>query len=503
MYSSFGTHLRKLLPVCLLLLSAAGQAQPLNNEWIDYGKTYYKFKVGRNGLYRIGQPVLQANGLGSVNAPNFQLWRNGEQVPVFTSVAAGPMAASDFIEFYGMMNDGKPDKVLYEVAANQLNERVSLETDSSTYFLTYSPELTGLRYTSAANNVAANTLAPQPYLMYTEKFDFKEQINRGLADPSPGEYIYSSSYDVGEMVGSSEIYPNNNPNYVPPFVYTQQFYPYPGGGNATVKVAAMGTAPNLRTVDFLINNTTLGSMSLLTFEAKSQTYSNVPLSSIPNGAGTYKVKNLCANLNDRVVVSYIDITYPRLFKFNNQRVFEFELAANAAGQYIEITEFNRGSAVPVLYDVTNRRRYTADVNGAGIIRFALPPSSATTSYVLLSQDATAIVPVTAMQQRSFINYSNPALQGDYLIISNNILTVPVNGANPLEQYRFYRSSAVGGGFNSKLYDIDQLEDQFAFGIKKDPLSVKNFLRYARQNFSVQPKNVFLVGKGVSYSDYPF
>ena len=37
-------------------------------------------------------------------------------------------------------------------------------------------------------------------------------------------------------------------------------------------------------------------------------------------------------------------------------------------------------------------------------------------------------------------------------------------------------------------------------LKQHPLAVKNFLRYARNTFSVAPKFVFLVGKAVTYND---
>src|SRR5690606_28340715 len=46
-----------------------------------------------------------------------------------------------------------------------------------------------------------------------------------------------------------------------------------------------------------------------------------------------------------------------------------------------------------------------------------------------------------------------------------------------------------------------LVDQFAFGIKKHPLSIKNFLRYARNTFSMQLTNVFLIGRGMAYNEY--
>jgi hypothetical protein len=40
-------------------------------------------------LVRINFATLQANGLVNVSAENFQLFRNGEEVAIYTSVAAG------------------------------------------------------------------------------------------------------------------------------------------------------------------------------------------------------------------------------------------------------------------------------------------------------------------------------------------------------------------------------------------------------------------------------
>ncbi|MEO7309567.1 MAG: C25 family cysteine peptidase [Chitinophagaceae bacterium] len=499
----FLSHIRKLILACCLFATAYSHAQ-LNNEWIDYTKTYYKFRVGKNGLVRISQPTLAANSLSAIPAQNFQLWRNGVQVAVYTTIATGVLGNNDYIEFYGVMNDGKADRTLYRDPNYQLNGRVSLQTDSSTYFLTYNTIGGNARIASAANNVAGNVLPAEPFFTYTDKFDFKEQVSRGYASPVP-EYIYSSSYDIGEMLSSFEIYTDSLARccgYIAP-TYPRNFYPYTAGnGTCTMKLAMAGVAPNSRNVNITLGNKLMGQMTLNAFEAKSQTYINIPVTNLPTGQSLYAINNTCQTPYDRVVVNYIDLTYPRLFKFNSQRSFEFELAASAAGKYIEITDFDRGTALPVLYDLTNNRRYLADVSGA-TIRFALPASSALTSYVLLSQDNSHVIAVGAMAQKSFINYAVTANQGDYLIISNSILYAPVAGSNPVDLYRQYRASAVGGGYNAKVYDIDQLEDQFAYGIKKHPSSIRNFLRYARQQFSVQPKYAFLIGKGVSYQDYRF
>jgi hypothetical protein len=90
---------------CILITGLYSQGQSYNNEWIDYNKTYYKFKVGETGLHRISQSSLATIGLGNSPAEFFQLWRNGQQVPLFTSVANGVLGVNGFIEFWGEKND--------------------------------------------------------------------------------------------------------------------------------------------------------------------------------------------------------------------------------------------------------------------------------------------------------------------------------------------------------------------------------------------------------------
>ena len=76
-----------------------------------------------------------------------------------------------------------------------------------------------------------------------------------------------------------------------------------------------------------------------------------------------------------------------------------------------------------------------------------------------------------------------------------------SGNNPVFDYKTYRNSAAGGSFNSIVIDINELVDQFAFGIKKHPSSIKNFLNYARHTFAAKPQFVFLIGHGITYDQY--
>jgi hypothetical protein len=78
--------MKKFLLLLLFFSSLLAQSQTYNNEWINYSQTYYKFKVGATGLYRISQPTLAGLGIGATPAERFQLWRNGKQVPLYTTV---------------------------------------------------------------------------------------------------------------------------------------------------------------------------------------------------------------------------------------------------------------------------------------------------------------------------------------------------------------------------------------------------------------------------------
>src|SRR5262245_42891581 len=131
--------MKRILLILLIILPglfATAQTFPYNNEWIDYNKTYYKFKVGKTGLYRISQSTLNTIGIGATPAQNFQLWRNGHEVPLYTSVPSGPLGASDYIEFWGERNDGLPDSTLYRDTSFILSNKYSLQSDTAAFFLT-------------------------------------------------------------------------------------------------------------------------------------------------------------------------------------------------------------------------------------------------------------------------------------------------------------------------------------------------------------------------------
>ena len=482
-----------ILFLLLTIIAFRGLSQSYNNEWINYSQTYYKFKVATTGIFRIPQSVLSNTGLGNTPAEQFQLWRNGQQIAIYTTIPTGIMTANDYIEFWGEKNDGKPDNVLYRDPSYQLSNKVSLQTDTVVYFLTTNTNINAnLRIANAINNLAGNTLSPEPSFINSVRVNFTDQMNRGYSQ-NVGQDLYSSSYDIGEVFATNDILLNA------PYSFTVNANLY-FAGNTNINLiagivgdAALGSGP--RTVNILLNNNNVLSRSITDYNFEIDTIG--VNSSFFNNTGTENFNVTVTNTTntfDRAVLSFVELQYPSKFNFGNNTIYPFTLPSTSIGNYLVINNFNGGNSTPVLYDLTNYKRYAANTSTSGILQFVLP-ASGNRNLVLVNEDAGNVGFINTLTTKNFIDFSKAANQGNYIIISNStLMSSAIN-------YNNYRKSSAGGNFNAKTYDIDELVDQFAFGIKKHPLSVRNFIRYSLNQFTVKPQYVFIIGKGVSYDQY--
>ncbi len=490
--------MKKFILPFLLLFTIAAQAQ-YNNSWIDYSKTYYKFKVSRSGLFRISQPTLAAAGLGTANADHYLLWRNGQQVRLYTSVTGAPLGASDFIEFYGEPNDGKVDTKLYANPNSQLSDKFSLYSDTATYFLTINSSSANLRYSALTGTVVAPS-TPDLFFMRDENLYFKNRVNSGKAE-FYGELVYSSVYDDGEGWTSNDITPATN--------FTQTFnnlnvYTAGPTNSLTVRANVAGNANNFRNLRISFNGDSIDGGSYIRYAANKFNKAGISLSKFtnPNNA-TISVAAVYPGLpaTDRIVVGELGLTYPALFNFNNQKEFAFSLATSSAGNHLLIDNFNTGGQAPILYDLTTGLRIIGDITSVpGKTKFLLPADQAR-KYVMLSNEATNVNSITTLTSKTFLNITNPANQGDYVILSNPVLYNDGTGANQVDLYKQYRASTNGGSHVVKVYEVDEIYDQFGFGIPRHPGAIRDFILNGVDNWSLKMKDLFLIGRSVTYNSF--
>lgn len=480
--------------VALLLCSMTIKAQPYGNEWIDFSKTYYKFKTGAEGIYRIPKSVLDAAGIPvTTTGASFILYRNGTEIPLYVT-SASSFGSSDYIEFWGEKADGKMDTELYASPSLHPNNRMSLFTDSTAYFLTYDNGTNHLRYQNVTNNIPV-TPPPSPAFCtattgeyFTNTFMNGQPINNQ-------EQIYLSLFDIGEGFVSMRQHSNtttsinlNTPNVV-------------SGGNAIVNSTVLRNsyASNLINLKINLNNQLIADSTV--FPNATKLFSVAVSSAVLGSSNVFQfVPNTTYNNFDDYGVSYLEVQYPRNFDLSGLSYFNCTLSPSSSQQYLEFSNMATSTASRA-YDVTNKKWYTADITQSGKQRFYLDASLTTRQLVIYADNSSNINNIVSLAPTNFTNYALAANQGDYIIITHRNLMSLVNGHNYIQDYKTYRISQTGGNRAVVVADVTELYDQFANGVAMHPLAIRHFLQYAYNTWTVKPHDVFLVGKGIFYPKY--
>ena len=80
--------MKKIFAVILILgLSSTTSYGQYGDEWINPSQSYYKFKVGENGVYRISQSDLINAGvpISTIDPKMLKIYLDGNQIPIFIS----------------------------------------------------------------------------------------------------------------------------------------------------------------------------------------------------------------------------------------------------------------------------------------------------------------------------------------------------------------------------------------------------------------------------------
>jgi len=474
----------RIVAILLFPLSLFAQYPGNGNDWIDYGNTYYKIRVEQDGIYQItAQQLIDAGMAASdLNATDFKLFHNGEEVPLYTS-SNGLLAGSDFIEFKGQKNDGTLDTDLYLADNYQPSTAKSLFSDISSYFLTLSPGTTNLRLVDVANDLT-NLPAAETHHTQTVQVGFDDTWIEGMPYFIGGTSLYDSRFDEGEGFYSGRIQQNLDFDIPTPGVYTATSQAVTFNSKFTYwRYVSRNTSHSL---GFSLGNAASRNFDWVSgFGLKEYNQNYLP-SDLTNGITTLNVNN-----NGPTSLSYrlaeVTLTYPRNFDYNGESLAEFDLN-NAGSRYFEIENMNAGSGTAIIHDVSSNERLTTSSSD---IRFKTTPNSTTNSIYI----ATSVENVASISEVNFVDYS--ATSPNFIVVYHPSLTTPVNGVNPVQEYVDYRASAAGGSYTVEAVNILDIYDQYAYGIDYHVGALKNLLLELNQT-SGDPEHVFIMGKGLEY-----
>ncbi len=483
--------------VTFLVSAQLSTAQQFGNEWIQYSQSYYKIKVVTDGVYRIPYSTLQNAGIPvqTINPKDFQLFLNGREVALYVEGEAdNSFDAGDFIEFVGVRNDGWLDSALYIAGrADQINRHYSLFSDTSTYFLTWNNSQNNRRYT-LETDVNTSAYTQSSHFLLERIFNYSGWYYEGeifVAGQLSPEYTKGEGYGMVINGGQTTNLDWNNG-----FFSGWASYLYNTGGSTTAQFSAITGSNPVFGVDhhhrFFVGNAQVTDTTIDGYGLKQYQY-QVPVSSLIGSSNVFRAEfNTTYSANTRSGLGYFKINLPIANNFAGT-ANGFILVADASGQsktYYSIANFNNGSTPTWVYDVTNSRKIATN-SSPGSFQVLIPNSgntkrcfvSAENSFTTVSQ----ITPVNinSMNPGRFTNFAQQVRDKNYIIITHKDF---LSEAGTFRNYRQQKYAA-------QVVDIEELYEQFSYGIKFHPQSIRGLLRFANSAWQTKPEYVFIIGKG--------
>ncbi|MDQ1086428.1 C25 family cysteine peptidase [Siphonobacter sp. SORGH_AS_1065] len=486
-----------LLLVLSLGWTTKSFSQQFGNEWINYQQTYFKIPVTQKGIYRLTYTELQNAGFDlKANPQQIQLFRRGvEQAITVVGEGDGTFDTGDYVEFFGVGNDGSRDAELYVPKESHHNPYVSLFTENSYYFLTLTVNGQKGKRVSTPTPPSKGTLAAEPYhwaenvSLFTSHYDVGPAYSSAYTQMNFERGMTLASYGVGKGYMDSPIGNNNRKAYNLPLEN-----PYQAEAN-TVK-------PRLSISLFTAN---IGNHEIEVSIRPSSSAAENTILTFPTTTDYQILKNsaefdwsfLTNSSSQAVVYSkvgsasviYFKFTYPQLLNLSGVTQGKaINTRTNPSGT--SLLQFSNANTNDQLYDVTdlnNIQRIQSSFTSNTLEAVVSNTQQARNFWVNRSSGS-----VSKIEKINFIPI-DPS-QVNYLIVTNKVLRQAAGGSSDIVQaYADYRASVAGGGYKPLVVDMDVLSNQFNYG-ERSGLSIRNFAGYMLKNGS--PKHLFLIGRGI-------
>lgn len=473
------------------------KSQILGNEWINYGQKYYRIEVAAEGVHRVYQPALVAAGIpvNTIDPRNFQIFFRGQEIPIYVSgTSDGSFDPTDFIEFVGIPNDGWLDTTLYENPAWHPHANKSLFSNSATYFLTWNNSINNQRFKLEADTA----LAPHPVSpFYWYDLKFNPGLNLYYTGNNYTGGLANSKYEPG--AGLTYMVTNTasvTPSWASqPFINTKtSMY---AAENVYMEIRVVSASnPNAFGPDH-IREIKVGNTTLLVDTVDGYTFKkyvlNVPASTVSAaGAGPVTVNFLNPlTTQTRNGLSEIRMILPQIYNMGGRQKQFLRVPSTASSKTSLIFQaFNNAGGTCWLYDISGKHKIPMQPAGSGKYRAVLPGGTTTREcYISAESQIINVNQISpAGENGNFRNYLTQYRDYDYLIVTHNYV---------MEAARRYANFRSLTGYQPLVLDVEELYDQFAYGVHGHPIAIKRMLEFAHKNWTVKPEFLFLIGKGIA------
>ena len=392
-----------------------------------------KFEVRQQGWYRVGSQIILQNGFSLQSSANWKLFTDGLEQPMIVSPDGS-------IEFYGrgidtMQTDGK----VYWLVSNSGNgKRISTISQKNT---------------QTASAGWSSIIAERK-----DKIIRTSNVLNGARENWFGAVVNST--ELTQLLNLNEIATES-------------------GQMATLGVDIQGLGYMSHQVAVVLNGTLVGQINFNDGQRMEWTV-NVPLSLLVTGSNQVKLRSVSPAF-DVSLVEAVRINYPHRSTAENSRL-QFLLQAKKS---VKLKGFvNQNVKV---FDITNPETVTQVQTTAKLETdgtYSATISSTTAARVLMAQDSMSNpLPVNSWTKNIASDLHNIQNQANFVIIAP-----PQFQAN-LSNFKNYRESQ---GLRTVIIDPADIYDEFNNGVKSAE-SIRAFLQYAKQNWTVKPDYAMFVG----------
>lgn len=194
----------------------------------------------------------------------------------------------------------------------------------------------------------------------------------------------------------------------------------------------------------------------------------------------------------RGYLDYFEIEYNHYLKAVSNNLTLFSLDTTGVTEY-RLSNFDNSSIE--VYDVSdyaNVKKVYLQVNvniSGGDCNFRFLSAKGTINkYLALGNSAYKSISTSTKEDIENSNYRGEIQGADYIIIAPTILQ------SDAEALRNYRANLSPDKFSAQVYLLNKIYNEFSCG-QNDPTAIRDFIKYAYDNWTTKPQFVLLFGDG--------
>lgn len=439
------------------------------NEWIDYDKSYLRIPIAEDGMYILTyEDLLQAGwNSDSWRGQDLVLFHHGKQIPIRVSTE-GVFSEEDHLIFYGEKNRTTLERFIFHQPDRQmLNPEYSLFTDTSVYFLTLDQEIAKTRFQQAqiqSTSDPRNWVWTSITTVYTGQF--YTQAPQGLIDPDFND-LEGFATGFARTVKREIILSDLNVT-----------------GDSLYLSVGVGCDLNTRAFNLSVNGNQIEKFTNDQDQSARIVQLSLPVGSLGN---TLEIEVEGVESNNRVALSFVTLRFETpTTTLDSSR--EFFLSDSQISQTFGLSVPGDIHPGPI-YNIRQGRYYLPDEQGNNYV------------YHLEAMPGDRFVPgpnpirPTGLRKVHFTNFLDQDM--DYLIITSEFFIGKDGEQDQIEAYAGYRRSTEGGAYKVVVATVEELRDQFIFGVEGHPYAIRNFVGLLIQE-QKGVRYINIIGKGMGY-----